>query len=61
MQGGHDEGVQALAVLKNDVGSLKKIMDNITKSYENVAKEARKAYGDRDQKTLTAKKEDLIL
>jgi dihydroneopterin aldolase len=60
MQGGHDEGVQALAVLKNDVGSLKKIMDNVAKSYENVAKEAREAYGDRDQKTLTAKREDLI-
>jgi hypothetical protein len=37
-QGGHDEGVQALAVLKNDVGNLKKIMDNIAKSYENMAR-----------------------
>jgi len=60
MQGGHDEGVQALAVLKNDVGSLKKIMDNVAKSYENVAKDAREAYGDRNQQTLTAKREDLI-
>jgi hypothetical protein len=59
-QGGHDEGVQALAVLKNDVGNLKKIMDNIARSYENVAKEAREAYGERDQKTLTAKREDMI-
>jgi dihydroneopterin aldolase len=60
MQGGHDEGVQALAVLKNDVGNLKKIMDNIAKSYENVAKEAREAYGDRNQKLLTEKRDDLI-
>jgi archaellum component FlaC len=60
VQGGHDEGVQGLAVLKNDVGSLKKIMDNIAKSYENVAKEARDAYNERDQKTLTAKREDMI-
>jgi hypothetical protein len=59
-QGGHDEGVQALAVLKNDVGNLKKIMDNIAKSYENVAKQAREAYGERDQKTLTEKREDMI-
>jgi hypothetical protein len=59
-QGGHDEGVQALAVLKNDVGNLKKIMDNIAKSYENVAKEGRDAYGERDQKTLTEKREDMI-
>jgi dihydroneopterin aldolase len=59
-QGGHDEGVQALAVLKNDVGNLKKIMDNIAKSYENVAKAAREAYGERDQKTLTDKRTDLI-
>jgi hypothetical protein len=59
-QGGHDEGVQALAVLKNDVGNLKKIMDNIAKSYENVAKEAREAYSERDQKTLTQKREDMI-
>lgn len=60
LQGGQEEGEQALAVLKNDVGELKKIMDNIEKSYENVAKEAREAYGERDQKTLTAKREDLI-
>lgn len=60
LQGGHDEGVQALAVLKNAVGELKKIMDNIAKSYENVAKEAREAYGERDQKTLTEKRTDLI-
>jgi dihydroneopterin aldolase len=59
-QGGHDEGVQALAVLKNDVGNLKKIMDNIAKSYENVAKAAREAYGERDQKTLTDKRTDMI-
>ena len=59
-QGGHDEGVQALAVLKNDVGNLKKIIDNIAKSYENVAKAAREAYGERDQKTLTDKRTDLI-
>jgi dihydroneopterin aldolase len=59
-QGGHDEGVQALAVLKNDVGNLKKIMDNIAKSYENVAKDAREAYGNRNQKLLTEKREDLI-
>jgi len=59
-QGGHDEGVQTLAVLKNDVGNLKKIMDNIAKSYDHVAREAREAYGERDQKTLTAKREDMI-
>jgi len=60
VQGGHDEGVQALAVLKNDVGELKKIMDNVEKSYENVAKDAREAYGNRNQKVLTQKREDLI-
>lgn len=60
LQGGHDEGVQALAVLKNDVGNLKKIMDNIAKSYENVAKEAREAYGQRNQQKLTEKREDMI-
>lgn len=59
-QGGHDEGVQALAVLKNNVGELKKIMDNIAKSYENVAQEARDAFGERDQKKLTEKREDMI-
>lgn len=60
MQGGHDEGVQALAVLKNEVGNLKKIMDNVEKSYENVARDAREAYGNRNQKLLTEKREDLI-
>jgi hypothetical protein len=60
LQGGRDEGEQALAVLKNDVGNLKKIMDNIEKSYENVAKEAREAYGNRNQKALTEKRTDLI-
>src|SRR4029077_14536470 len=59
-QGGHDEGVQKLAVLKNDVGNLKKIMDNVEKSYENVARDAREAYGNRNQKVLTQKREDLI-
>lgn len=60
MQGGHDEGVQKLAVLKNEVGNLKKIMDNIARSYENVARDAREAYGDRNQNLLTEKREDLI-
>src|ERR1051326_6661551 len=60
LQGGRDEGEQALAVLKNEVGELKKIMDNVEKSYENVAKDAREAYGNRNQKLLTEKREDLI-
>jgi TolA-binding protein len=60
LQGGHDEGEQALAVLKNEVGNLKKIMDNVEKSYENVSKDAREAYGNRNQKLLTEKRLDLI-
>lgn len=60
LQGGHDEGVEALAVLKDAMAQLKKIMDDVDNNYDKVYDAAMDAYNSRDQKGLTENRLKLI-